>query len=87
MPNEHETVCIGIDDLRYPPILRLIQGPPAMLRCRGDISVLSRPAVAVVGARKVTEYGKWAAFNLGKTLAEYGLTVVSGMAWGADSWA
>jgi DNA processing protein len=45
----------------------------------------SSAAVAVVGARKATEYGKWAAFNLAKTLAEYGLVVVSGMAWGVDS--
>jgi DNA processing protein len=87
MAGEDGTICIGIEDMRYPSLLRLIQNPPEKLRCRGDISLLSRPAVAVVGARKVTEYGKWAAFGLAKVLAEYGLTVVSGMAWGADSWA
>jgi DNA processing protein len=42
-------------------------------------------SVALVGARNATEYGKWVAFNMAKTLAEYGLSIVSGMAWGIDS--
>jgi DNA processing protein len=45
----------------------------------------SRASVAVVGARKATDYGRWAAFKLAKTLAEYDLAVVSGMAYGIDS--
>jgi DNA processing protein len=72
-------------DPRYPRLLRLIQNPPRKLYYRGDISLASKAAVAVVGARKATDYGRWAAFNLASTLAEYGLAVVSGMACGADS--
>jgi DNA processing protein len=73
------------DDPRYPRLLRLIQNPPRKLYYRGDISLAARAAVAVVGARKATDYGKWAAFNLAKTLTKYGLVVVSGMAYGVDS--
>ncbi|MDR2771069.1 MAG: DNA-processing protein DprA [Clostridiales Family XIII bacterium] len=72
-------------DPRYPRLLDLIQNPPRRLWYRGDLSLAARAAVAVVGARKATEYGRWVAFNLAKTLVEYGLVVVSGMAYGIDS--
>jgi DNA processing protein len=76
---------VDLNDPRYPRLLRLVQNPPQKLYYRGDLSLASRASVAVVGARKATEYGRWVAFNLAKTLAEYGLAVVSGMAFGADS--
>ena len=58
-----------------------------MLYYAGDISLASNPCVAVVGARKASEYGKWAANSIGKRLAEHNITVVSGMARGIDSFA
>jgi DNA processing protein len=85
MNKKYPIGSVDLRDPRYPRLLRLIQNPPQRLYYRGDISLAARTAVAVVGARKATEYGRWAAFNLAKTLVEYGLAVVSGMAYGADS--
>jgi DNA processing protein len=85
MNEKYPIRSVDIGDTRYPRLLRLIQNPPKRLYYRGDISLAAGASIAVVGARKATEYGRWAAFNLAKTLTEYGLTVVSGMAWGVDS--
>jgi DNA processing protein len=86
MMNEKYPIrVVNIGDARYPRLLGLIQNPPKKLYYRGDISLASMASVAVVGARKATDYGKWAAFNLARSIAEYGLAVVSGMAFGIDS--
>ncbi|MDR0425022.1 MAG: DNA-processing protein DprA [Clostridiales Family XIII bacterium] len=90
METEHITgamKAIDMGDSAYPPLLACIANPPKRLYCRGDLSLLSMPAVAVVGARKASEYGKWAAYSIGKAMAEHGIAVVSGMAHGIDAWA
>ncbi|MDR1816279.1 MAG: DNA-processing protein DprA [Clostridiales Family XIII bacterium] len=79
--------CIERGDAAYPLLLSLIPDPPARLWYAGDLSALAKPCVAVVGSRRSTEYGRWAAYTIGKRLSEYGVTVVSGMAEGIDTWA
>jgi DNA processing protein len=71
---------------RLPPLLRAIHDPPARLYIRGDadVDVLSRPAVAVVGARACSPYGAQVARMLGRELAASGLVVISGLARGVD---
>ena len=71
----------------YPPLLRAIPDPPAVLWLRGEVSpeLLERPAVAIVGARACSSYGRSVARTLGRELAAAGLVVVSGMARGIDS--
>ena len=71
----------------YPPLLRAIPDPPAVLWVRGDASpaLLARPSVAIVGARACSSYGRSVARTLGRELAAAGLVVVSGMARGVDS--
>jgi DNA processing protein len=71
----------------FPPLLRAIHDPPAGLFLRGDAepAVLSRPAVAVVGARASSGYGASVARSLGRELAAAGLVVVSGLARGIDA--
>jgi DNA processing protein len=71
----------------YPELLAQITSPPKRLYYMGDISLLSLPCVAVVGARQATEYGKWAAMKLAKRLSDHGVVVVSGMAEGIDAFA
>lgn len=51
----------------------------------GDQSLLSRRAIAVIGARKATDIGKKRARQLGRQLAEAGVVVVSGLAEGIDT--
>jgi DNA processing protein len=74
-------------DAAYPGLLAQIPSPPEQLYYIGDISLLSRTCVAIVGARRSTEYGKWAAMKLAKRLSDHGVVVVSGMAEGIDSFA
>ena len=76
---------INIDDGRYPEHLRSIKRPPKKLFCIGNTSLLSMPGIAVVGTRRCTAYGRWASYEIGKTVAECGVTVVSGMAEGIDT--
>lgn len=73
-------------DPDYPDrLLELGENAPKQLYYVGDISLLSMPCAAVVGSRKATSYGLWAAYNSGRTLAEAGIVTVSGMAYGCDS--
>jgi DNA processing protein len=70
----------------YPPLLGSIPDPPPTLWLRGDAptELLARPAVAIVGARACSSYGRSVARSLGRELATAGLVVVSGMARGID---
>lgn len=71
----------------FPPLLRAIHDPPPGLFLRGEAEpeLLSRPAVAIVGARACSGYGASVARRLGRELAAAGLVVVSGLARGIDA--
>jgi DNA processing protein len=73
-------------DPAFPPLLRAIHdAPPGLfLRGAGDPAVLSRPAVAIVGARACSAYGAQVARMLGRELGGAGVVVVSGLARGVD---
>jgi len=75
---------ITLNDERYSPWLREIPDPPSVLWVRGSIPPLGRPCVAVVGSRQATPAGLQMGKQLGRGLAEAGLTVVSGLARGVD---
>jgi len=76
---------LTVDDPDYPSYLREIFDPPFVLYGAGRPEVLKEPAVAVVGARRPTPYGKAVAEKLTRDLAASGLVVVSGLARGIDS--
>ena len=76
-------VLITDDD--YPPLLRQISDPPVALFVRGSLEGCKRQAVAVVGTRRNTPYGKRAAEWIGEELAKHGVTIVSGLAGGIDT--
>jgi DNA processing protein len=69
----------------YPERLREIYDPPPVLWVRGDVRLLSRPAIAVVGTRHPSPYGAGVAEMLARDLAARRLLIVSGMARGIDS--
>jgi DNA processing protein len=75
---------VPLSDPRYPFLLRNIPDPPLLLYCRGNTGCLDHPAVAMVGSRSATNYGRRISFTLGRELAEHGICVVSGMALGID---
>lgn len=74
-------------DPGFPPLLRAIHDPPPGLFIRGeeDAALLTRPAIAIVGARACSAYGRQIARQLGRELAGVGLIVVSGLARGVDA--
>ena len=76
---------IPFGDSRYPALLAAIKDPPAVLYALGNPDLLDLRAVAVVGSRKASEYGRWAASTLGGLLAGQGVAVVSGLAAGIDA--
>lgn len=79
---------LALDDSAYPPLLREIPSAPSILYVKSFSSIpeiFSSPMIAVVGSRKMTPYGKQAAYIFSKDLAISGMTVVSGMALGIDA--
>lgn len=75
---------LTIRDEKYPAQLREIFDPPLLLYARGDLALLAQFAIAVVGSRRPTVYGKAMAQRLSTDLAMRGLVIVSGMARGVD---
>lgn len=69
----------------YPAMLREIHDPPAVLFVRGQLDPTDKMAVAIVGTRRATRYGRQTAERLAAGLVRAGVTVVSGMALGIDT--
>jgi DNA processing protein len=69
----------------YPPALAHIEQPPPMLYVRGDLTLLQRPAVAIVGSRDASAGGKTLARRFASGLATAGYVIVSGLARGIDA--
>ncbi|MBT6449809.1 MAG: DNA-protecting protein DprA [Verrucomicrobiales bacterium] len=78
------TLLTQEDDL-YPPLLREIYDPPIILYVRGKLEERDRYAIAMVGTRQSTLYGREACGRLAGQLAASGITVVSGGARGIDT--
>ncbi len=76
-------ICLG--QKSYPEILTHIYSPPAVLYVKGNIDMLNRPAVAIVGSRTPTAYGRSMASKIASELAASGLVIISGLATGIDS--
>lgn len=72
-------------DEGYPALLKQIADPPLVLYVAGSAGALDRPAVAIVGTRHPTVYGRETARRFGYQLAAAGYTVVSGLAVGIDT--
>ena len=78
-----QTIILGEDP--YPPLLREIPDPPAILYIRGELRPRDQNGIAIVGSRKFTPYGKQAASDLARDLTRAGLTINSGLALGIDA--
>ncbi|MFZ3218064.1 MAG: DNA-processing protein DprA [Candidatus Acidiferrales bacterium] len=73
------------DEPEYPQRLREIFDPPPLLYVRGNIALLNRHLISIVGSRRPTPYGNQMAQKLARDLADRGLVIVSGLARGIDS--
>lgn len=75
---------ITVRDFNYPPLLRQTHDPPLLLYVLGELLEQDSLAVAVVGSRRCSPYGRLVAHKLAGELTAHGLTVVSGLASGID---
>ena len=85
---EKDVWFVTLQDKEYPELLKEIKNPPFVLYGKGDLSTFSErfgPSVAVVGARKTTEYGREVTKLLTTELVLSGFTIVSGLALGVDA--
>ncbi|HXX20238.1 MAG TPA: DNA-processing protein DprA [Candidatus Acidoferrum sp.] len=73
------------DEPEYPARLREIYDPPPLLYVKGNVGLLNRHLISIVGARRPTPYGNQIAVRLAKDLADRGLVIVSGAARGIDA--
>ncbi|RPI30929.1 MAG: DNA-protecting protein DprA [Chloroflexota bacterium] len=72
------------DDENYPRRLKEIDQPPPVIYARGELLAEDEWAVAIVGTRRITSYGRQVSEEVASTLARNGVTVVSGLARGVD---
>jgi DNA processing protein len=75
---------LPLEDAAYPRLLKEIADPPPILYVKGDGLAAAGRAVAVVGSRWITPYGRRVTASLARAFAQAGITVVSGMALGVD---
>ncbi|WP_100644177.1 DNA-processing protein DprA [Alteromonas facilis] len=73
------------EDSCYPELLSHITTAPLALFVKGNIELLKKPKISIVGSRKPTHYGKRIAFEFAQNLNQYGVCVVSGLALGIDA--
>lgn len=78
-----QLITLADDD--YPPLLKQLDDPPLVLYVRGRLAPEDQRALAVVGTRRATTYGRTVAHRLSKELAAQGITIISGLAHGIDS--
>ncbi len=75
---------LSLADPLYPAALLEAADPPLLLFAQGQLDLLARPSVAVVGSRNPTPQGQENAYAFARALSEAGVTVVSGLARGVD---
>ncbi len=78
---------VTILDHDFPECLIHIPDRPVILYYKGNLSLEDRLAIGIVGSRKATAYGKWASEKFTKELASMGVTIISGLATGIDTYA
>jgi DNA processing protein len=76
--------ALSWEDPAYPPLLREVPAPPPLLYIRGQLQPEDAWAVAVVGTRRISSYGREVTRRLVSALARSGITIVSGLARGVD---
>jgi len=76
-------ICYGSSE--YPKALYDLADPPPLLWARGDISLLNKPSIGMVGARNASSLGGRTARMLASELSEQGHVIVSGLARGIDT--
>ena len=80
--DKHHIITIECEE--YPPLLKQISDPPALLYVHGNLTLLKDPQLAIVGSRNPTQGGTSSAYEFAKHLAQTGFCITSGLALGID---
>lgn len=83
--NQSQTQLVTLDDPRYPPLLKHVSDAPPLLYVRGNLQSGDELALAVVGTRRASVYGKQVCERIVGEVAGRGVTIVSGLARGIDA--
>lgn len=83
--NENDYSYIDRTCAGFPAVFKEYEGMPQFLYLKGSLPDPSKKTVAIVGARSCSMYGKNHAMRLARTLAENGVQVISGLAFGIDA--
>jgi len=75
---------IFYENPEYPNLLKNISNPPMVLYTKGDISLLNKKSISIVGTRRPTTYGREVTKHFAVNLTKAGLITVSGLAYGLD---
>ena len=81
---EHGVRILCTEDEDYPKPLKMITDPPTCLYVKGELIPTDAVAIAMVGTRRCSHYGREQARRFGEMLAGAGFTIVSGLARGID---
>lgn len=84
---KNDIKIINISDDNYPAKLKNTYAPPITIFAKGDISLLNSKSIAIVGSREPSKYGIYVAEKFSKELSKEGITIVSGLARGIDTFA
>lgn len=77
---------LTIQDKTYPNQLKQIYDPPVILFAKGNLDLLNKKSIAMIGARNCSDYGRKVAIHLAEELTQKGFVIVSGLARGIDTY-
>ena len=82
---ENNIKCLSYFDEDFPQLLKSIKKPPKLIFIKGEIKLGDEKAVAIIGTRTPTKYGRKMAKLIAKRFSQLGFTIVSGFARGIDT--
>ena len=82
--SDNKLKVVGVLDENYPRLLKECPDAPIVLFYKGDLALLNRKSIAVVGTRKISSYGRKAMEDFIEKITPYQPTLISGMAYGVD---
>lgn len=84
---QNDIDIISIEDSEYPNILKEIYNPPLNIYIRGNKKILNNTSIGIIGCRKSSDYGRKIAREFAYNISKNGINIVSGLAYGIDSYA
>jgi len=81
---KQNVTLITREDQQFPEKLLNIEDAPYYIFCKGDLSLLKKPSISIVGSRAPSNYGRIITERFAEELARAGVVIVSGLAYGVD---